>query len=388
MDGLGGTCYDMLAVVEDQERLAAGQELAEPFQRAAGVAGASAGAHAQRGGDGTGHARIFADRRELDQPHSVVVAAEPASRRLDRQPGLAHAARADDGHNPAGLQQGGDRVEFGPAPDKRRRCRREVAGTAPVSRGVTGRGRVQRRILAEHGALEPPQLRPRVNAELIGQHGPGPLIGPERVTLSPGPVQGDDQLPPQALPQRMRLRQSFEFSRQLTVPAEHQIRFDTVLGGSQARLLKTDDHQRSEPGIGELGQRRAAPQAKRPAQQGRRRHRVLPLQSRTALRHQVIEAGSVQSAGRHLKGIAAAARADAIAAQHPAEPGDLHLKTVTVLELLPMPHLVKKLIGRHRTAACQRQGNQECLRSQPADIQDPAVVPDDLEGPEDSKLHA
>ena len=102
----------------------------------------------------------------------------------------------------------------------------------------------------------------------------------------------------------------------------------------------------------------------------------------------MIEARGVQRAGRNLKGIAAAARADAIAANRAAEPGDLNLETVTVRELLARPHLVEKLIGRHRMAAGQRQGDQQRLRSHPADVQDPAIVPDQLEGPEDSKLHA
>jgi len=137
-----------------------------------------------------------------------------------------------------------------------------------------------------------------------------------------------------------------------------------------------------------VGQRHATPQAKRPAQQARRRHRVRPLQRRTSFRHQVIEARGVQRAGRHLKGIAAAARADAIGANRAPEPGDLNLKAVTIRELLARPHLVEKLIGRYRMAAGQRQGDQQRLRSHPADVEDPAIVPDQLEGPEDSKLHA
>lgn len=114
----------------------------------------------------------------------------------------------------------------------------------------------------------------------------------------------------------------------------------------------------------------------------------LPLQRRTPLSHQMIEAVGVQSTGWDVKDIAAAARDDAIAANRAAEPGDLNLETVTVGELLAMPYLVEKLIGRHRMAACQRQGDQQRPGSQPADIQRAAIVPDHLEGPEDSKLHA
>ena len=186
----------------------------------------------------------------------------------------------------------------------------------------------------------------------------------------------------------MGLHQGIDFSRQLTVHAEQQIRLDAVLRGRQPRFLEPDDHRGGEAGAGELGQRRPAPQAERLAQPARRARRVLPVQRRTSLRHQLVKAGGVQGTGRNLQGIAPAARADAIVAQGPAEPGDLDLETVAVRELLALPHLVEKLIGGHRMAACQRQGGEECLGSQPADVQGPAIVPDHFERPEDPELHA
>jgi len=93
----------MLAIVQDEQRLAAGQELAQPLEHAAGSA--VLGHHVQGSRRGGGHRGVVADRGQLDEPHPVGVAAKYAARDLDRQPRFPRSTYAHDGHDPAGLQQ-------------------------------------------------------------------------------------------------------------------------------------------------------------------------------------------------------------------------------------------------------------------------------------------
>ncbi len=144
-------------------------------------------------------------------------------------------------------------AKLGAPSDQRVPRRGQVAVAGPVRPPASRGGLAQRRILAEDRAFQPTQLPSRVDAEFVRQHRPGPLIRTKRVTLPPGPVEGNDELAPEALPERMRAHQGFKLSRELALAAEHQIGLDPVLDGGQPRLLQPGNHRGSEPGVGELG---------------------------------------------------------------------------------------------------------------------------------------
>ena len=103
--------------------------------------------------------------------------------------------------------------------------------------GRLGRRReVQPRILGEDRRLQPAQLRPRVDAQLLDQDRPGPLIGQQRVGLPTGAVQGQHELGPQPLPQRLLPDQPLQLGHQLPMPPQPQVRLDPILQRDQPQL--------------------------------------------------------------------------------------------------------------------------------------------------------
>src|SRR4051812_34750616 len=109
-------------------------------------------------------------------------------------------------------EQLGELTELGIATDERG----EGLGDGPAAyatrlrSGAHRRGRVQRWILREHCGLEPPQLGPRVEAELVAEDRAALLEHTERVGLSTGSVQRDHQQRPELLPQRMLVHERFQ----------------------------------------------------------------------------------------------------------------------------------------------------------------------------------
>ncbi len=101
----------------------------------------------------------------------------------------------------------------------------------------------------------------------------------------------------------------------------------------------------------------------------------------------MVEPGSIQGLGRDLEGIAACPGEYAVAAEHLAKTGNVHLQAVAVTGSLTRPHLVEQLVGWHQVAVRQRQRDQQGLRQMAADIYQLAVVGDHLERPENADFH-
>ena len=71
-------------------------------------------------------------------------------------------------------------------------------GRFPVAAGARSAA-----VVVEDLLLELPQPRPGIEAELVGEQGPDPLVGRQRVGLAARSVQRGDQQLPQALPVRV-----------------------------------------------------------------------------------------------------------------------------------------------------------------------------------------
>ena len=84
--------------------------------------------------------------------------------------------------------------------------RRRADATGP--RWEAGQG--QRLGLVEYLALELPQLLARLEAELVDERRPDTAVGGQGVRLAPAPVEGDHQLGPEPLAQRMDGHQALE----------------------------------------------------------------------------------------------------------------------------------------------------------------------------------
>ena len=124
-----------------------------------------------------------------------------------------------------------------------------AAGSAAAGGGCA-RGRSSAGILREDRRLHLPQRRARARAQLLGEHGPRPAGGGERVGLPAGAVQGQQEQPPPVLPQRLLRHPPLEVGQHLGMAAELQ-------AGLQQPGERTGPHlQQPAPlGLGEGGVR-------------------------------------------------------------------------------------------------------------------------------------
>ena len=100
------------------------------------------------------------------------------------------------------LSESDDRRHLDVAADELGRQRRQVA-RRPHLMGLRRRERegidIEQRVLGQDPLLELAAAGAGVETELVGQLGPDPLVGRQRVGLAPGSVQRGDQQLPQAL---------------------------------------------------------------------------------------------------------------------------------------------------------------------------------------------
>ncbi len=158
----------MFAVVQDEQQPPGPERVDEPIGRPCRVADLERRHHHVHGPAG----RPRLQPAQLGQPDAVREVVEQAARGLQRQPRLAHPARADRGHGLVPADQLGERGG--------------QVSTWPC-RGRRGRGG-ERGILGEHGPVQGHQVGAGVEAELICQAHPELLEGAQRLARPPGPV--------------------------------------------------------------------------------------------------------------------------------------------------------------------------------------------------------
>ena len=113
----------------------------------------------------------------------------------------------------------GDLAELVLAADERRRRRREIAAAPAVDRDGG-----DRRVVREDRLLQPPQLGPRLEPQLVGEHAPRLLERLERVRLAAAAVERQHQLPPQPLAEGVVRERRAERRRELAMLAEREPR--------------------------------------------------------------------------------------------------------------------------------------------------------------------
>ena len=154
------------------------------------------------------------------------------------------------------------------AADERRRRRREVAA-APAADRDGG----DRRVVREDRLLEPPELGPRLEPQLVGEHAPRLLEGLERVRLAPAAVERQHQLPPQPLAERVVRQRRAKRGRELAMLAERERDLELLLERidvqrlEPARLARRTTPSRSGPAA-PAHARAPAPTRPRPPRQG------------------------------------------------------------------------------------------------------------------------
>ncbi len=95
------------------------------------------------------------------------------------------------------------------------------------------------RVLAQDRLLQGDQLRPRIDAQLSGQHRARLAQGAQRLTLAAGLVLGQGEQCPAPLAQRRRGDQRLRLGQHLAVLAALQAGVDAQLLGVETQLLET-----------------------------------------------------------------------------------------------------------------------------------------------------
>ena len=148
-----------------------------------------------------------------------------------------------------------------------RRCDEHRAGL----RRRAARAGLERGILGQDRPLERLQRRRRLDAEALDQRVPRRAVGLERLGLPSGAVQREHLLPAEALAQRVLGDEGLELGDERRMPAEREVGVDPLLERREAQLLEPLAGRGGERLVGEVGERRPAPEVERLAEQRRRR---------------------------------------------------------------------------------------------------------------------
>ena len=218
----------MLAVVQEEDRVAVDQRVDQPLQpvaqRRARAVEHRALAQAERGQRGGDDLDLGRDRRQLDHPHAAVETVHPARQRLAGEPRLPGAARADERDQPRSREQLVDPLQVRLAADEARHGRTQVA-------------RAPDRDL-EHGQMAVGQLGRRQRAELLVEADPNVLVGRERIGLAAGGGERGDVAGGELLVERVLGDRGLELRERRVVERQQR---------AQARVLELGDARRAAP---------------------------------------------------------------------------------------------------------------------------------------------
>jgi len=106
-------------------------------------------------------------------------------------------------------------------------------GRGPPGSGAGRRPAPRDPVGGEHRLVEPLQLRPGIDAELVGDHLPGPAIGRQRLGTAPGRVERLDEEAPQPLLKRLIGKEPAQLGHELGVPTAAEVCLDPQLERGQ-----------------------------------------------------------------------------------------------------------------------------------------------------------
>ena len=144
-------------------------------------------------------------------------------------------------------------------------------GTPPSRRSrATRPPPLQLGVVIEDRLLEAPELRPRLESELLVERPPGIGVHRECLGLPPGAVEGEHQLSTEALAQRVAPHERPQLPHQLGVAAERDVGVDSQLDRLDPLLVEPGDGLRGERLPVQVGEGTATPEGERLAQRARR----------------------------------------------------------------------------------------------------------------------
>jgi hypothetical protein len=221
------------------------------------------------------------------------------------------------------------------------------------------------------------EQRSRLDPQLLDQHVACIPVGGERVGLPAGSVEREHQHRVEALAQRFGGDERLELCDHTAVPALAEVMLDCELERRQPQLLEPADLGGRERLVGDIIERRAAPQFQRLA--------------RRAAGEQALEVLRVDRAGADAQLIALASRDDlrAVRARRErlAQLRHIHLDQLARRRRrLLAPQAVDQTRGRDRRSGVERQQRQQRARLAAAE-RDRAPVDACLHGSQDTDVH-
>jgi hypothetical protein len=270
--------------------------------------------------------------------------------------------------------------------------------------GRSGRVELERGIPRQDRPLELLHARARFQAKLLGQCPPKLLIERKCFGLAPAAVQSEHQLRAEALAQRVAFDQRRKLGDEIPVASERQIRLNAVLHGPEIQLLQLRDRNLGKRLVGEVRERRTAPQpqgiAQRPgslAQLARCQRLASPLDqaskpvevklTRTYSQQVPVGAGDehrIRSVASSL--VAVVDRTGPAVIKGLAQSRDMRLQGSRRGRRRPLaPQTINQPVSRHDLIAVQQQDRQQrpLLLAQ----RDRPVTVPNLDRAEDPKLH-
>ena len=222
------------------------------------------------------------------------------------------------------------------------------------------------------------QRAPGLDPELLDQRRARGLVDGERIGLAPRAIEGEHELPAQSLAQWVLGGERLELADELGVLARCEIGVDPLLQRAEAQLLELRRVRLRERLVGEVGQRRPAPQRERLAQPGGRGGGI----GVGRLRDQRLKASQVELGRLDVERVAGRAGHQPAVAELLAHARDVDLdalrhrggRRVT-------PHLVHEALGRHDVVGVQEQHRQHGALLAPPERERAVAVVDDLQRP-------
>jgi hypothetical protein len=177
LDGGRDSLDDLLAVVQQQEHRPFGGEVAQRVEGCPARAGVEAESGGHAAGDPFDGTRVgVGDRRQVHEPHAVGEQVAHVVGGRDREACLAAPTGTDDRDDPALRELGRDTAalvvpthEPCAPPGQVYLDRPRLVGHDHRSLRRHGRSE-QRRVVGEDPLVQPPQLRPRLDTKLVGEH--------------------------------------------------------------------------------------------------------------------------------------------------------------------------------------------------------------------------
>ena len=195
-------------------------------------------------------------RRQVRERDAVREPGRRDGRDLERQPGLAHAAGAEERDQPRpAAQQALDVVHEVVAPDQL--VQRDRHGRQPRSRRTGAQGR----ILLEDPVLQPDQVGVGRQSGLLADHVPGARERREGVALATVPVEREHEVAPEPLAQGVGAGELLELRQDRQVVAGSQLAVHAQLERVDAVERQAVRHVGRERQVREVRDRFSPPEA-------------------------------------------------------------------------------------------------------------------------------